>query len=55
VATAVAHHAQSLETALHRKAQRAALTQVMLVAGWWAALAVWRALTTHGHHHARGG
>jgi len=30
-------------------------TQVALVARWRAAQVVWRALTTHGHHHARGG
>jgi len=28
---------------------------VALVARWRAAQVVWRALTTHGHHHAHGG
>jgi len=55
VATAEAHRTQSRETAWHRKAQQVALPQVALMARWRTALVVLRALTTHGHHHARGG
>jgi hypothetical protein len=58
VATAQRHRTQSRETAQHQKTQQAALTQVaqaVQVVRWRTTLAVWRALTTHGHHDARGG
>ncbi|KFL24198.1 hypothetical protein DP23_3900 [Ralstonia pickettii] len=48
-ATAEAHRTLPRKTARHRK------TQVAPAANWWAVPTVWRALTMHGHRHARGG